>query len=457
MKRIFIILSSILIICFGINLLFFSKIPPLQNKSLLSKYENTEGSKFLNNIKAETLNKEDSNLLTPVPYEVNLYFNKTKLNFKNKLLHKYNRYYVPIEEFSRYFGIDILIKDGEIQLSNNINLNIYDKKYKKDDKTILLRGELVHINSEYYISFFDICEMLNLSTYWDYKNNSIYINKKNDNSITTLDRKNRKPHKKNAYIRFEDVTAGDVYSQQDTLEKLRIIIDYMSDESQKFSLAWVPRYINNPLNIDNDVSEDNSLTNANFIFTMDYLINRGDVIGLHGYTHQHGDSNSISGCEFGEDGYNTEMEIRGRLEAAITIATKMNIPYAFWETPHYHTTDAQQAIFEEYFKIIYEPSFAKYNKKIITGKRNGITKFIPTPLGYIKDNDVDCMIKSIESKNAYTELSLFYHPSIEIYSVHVSLSEDGTISSTYDKNSILKKIVSCIGVLGYRFKSIEDL
>ncbi len=456
MKKIFIVLSLILIICFGITLLIHPGISPLIHNKLILKYENTEGGKFLNNLKTVTTINDDSNLLTAVPYEVNLYFNKTKLNLSNKLLHKYNRYYVPITEFSKCFGQAIVINDEEIQISNDVILNISDKSYKKDDKTISLRGDLPFIDSEYYISFSDICEILNLSTYWSYKNNNIYINKNNGPNSDNL-HKPKKKHKKDAYIRFEDVAAGDVYAQQDTLEKLRIITDYMYEESQNFSVAWVPRYINNTLHIDNDVSKDNSFANANFIFTLDHSINRGGSIVLHGYTHQYGDANSISGSEFGEKGYNTEKEIRGRLESAITLATKVNIPPSAWETPHYRTNCEQQLIFEEYFKILYEPSIEKYNKNIITSKKNGLTKFIPTPLSYIKDNDADTMIKNIESKNSDTELSLFYHPSIEIDSVQVSLSEDGTINSTYDENSILKKIVSCIDVLGYRFKSIDDL
>ena len=461
MRRILIILSLLLIMCFGLNLLIPSKSLPVFNMKLLSKYEKTEGGNFLNSLNEQTLNNDDVASLTDVPYDVNLYFKETKLDFKNKVLHRFNRYYVPITEFSKYFAKDVLITDAQIQISDQISLKINNKTYIKDDKTIPLRGELAKVKNEYYISFFDMCEMLDLTTYWDYKSNNIIINNKKPNKKGAngpdKNTKRKNKHKKDAYIRFEDVSAGDVYAKQDSLEKLRVITDYMADECQNFSLGWVPRYINTSLNIDNDISKDNSFPNANFLFTLDYLVNRGDSIGIHGYTHQYEDTNSIAGIEFGDDGYSTESATRNRVESAINLATKLNIPYAFWETPHYHATVKQQAIFEEYFKVIYEPSLSKYNKKIITSERNGITKFVPAPLSNIKNDDVIPMLKSFQSKPSNVEMSLFYHPSIEIDSVHVSLISDGTINTTYDDNSILKQMISCISDLGYSFKSINDL
>ncbi|MGL5353565.1 MAG: DUF2334 domain-containing protein [Clostridium sp.] len=453
MRRIIILFSLVIIVYLGGDLLISSKTLPLINPKLLSNFQNTEGGKFLSSIKDQSITNPNPSLFSPVPYDVNFYLKKTKLNFKNKVLHRYNRYYLPLSEVSNLFGNSIVVGDDEVQLSNDVTINISDKNYTLNDKTLSLHGDIFKVNNEPYISFFDACEIYNLSTYWDYKTNSIYINTNKGKNHNT-DKKDKKKSKKDAYIRFEDVSAGDVYAKQDNLEKLRIITDYMDDENQKFSLGWIPRYINKPLNIDNDISRDNTFSNANFLFTMDYLENRGGSIGIHGYTHQYGDVNSITGIEFGDDGFNDPSEVRKRLESAINIATKVNIPYAFWETPHYHATAKQQAIFEEYFKVIYEPSFSKYNKKITTSDKNGITKYIPAPLSNVKNNDVGPMIQSIKNKPSDVEMSLFYHPSIEIESVHVSLGDDGTINSSYDDNSILKQIVSCVDSLDYSFKSV---
>lgn len=455
MRRILLLLSLVLIVYIGGDLLISSKTLPLVNPVLLSRFENTEGGKFLASIKDQAITNPDTSLFTPLPYDVNFYHKKVKIDFKNKILHRYNRYYVPLSEFCNSFGNNIVPNSNEIQLNNGVIINLSEKKYTKNDKDFLLRGDTFTLNNESYISFFDACEILNLSTYWDYNSNSIYINTKKDKSMDSdNNKKHKKKRKKDAYIRFEDVSAGDVYAKQDNLEKLRMISDYMNDENEKFSLGWIPRYINKPLNIDNDISRDNTFSNANFLFTMDYLVNRGGSIGIHGYTHQYGDVNSITGNEFGDDGYNDPAEIRKRLESAIKIANKVNIPYAFWETPHYHATAKQQALFEEYFKVIYEPSFVKYNKKIVISDKNGITKYIPAPLSNVKNNDVGPMLQSIKNKPTDVEMSLFYHPSIEIESIHVSLENDGTINSSYDDNSILKQIVACVDSLGYSFKNV---
>nr|WP_242835085.1 DUF2334 domain-containing protein [Clostridium sartagoforme] len=192
------------------------------------------------------------------------------------------------------------------------------------------------------------------------------------------------------------------------------------------------------------------------MFTLDYLLNRGGNVGLHGYTHQYKDTNSISGFEFGDDGYKDEKEIRTRVENALKIANKVNIPISFWETPHYRTTHKQQEIFEEYFKIIYEPSIGIYNKNIITSKINKVTKYIPTPMGYV-DDDGKAILSRIRNKRNNEELSLFYHLSVEIKDVDISIDKNGEINYKYNENSILKQIVNCVESLGYEFGNIKDL
>lgn len=60
-----------------------------------------------------------------------------------------------------------------------------------------------------------------------------------------------------------------------------------------------------------------------------------------------------------------------------------------------------------------------------------------------------------ENKNQ--EFSLFYHLSMEIKSIDVSIDNNGEIIYKYDDNSILKKIVSLADELGYRFSNINEI
>lgn len=73
------------------------------------------------------------------------------------------------------------------------------------------------------------------------------------------------------------------------------------------------------------------------------------------------------------------------------------------------------------------------------------------------DDDGKGMIDRIKNKKKDEELSLFYHLSIEVKSVDVSVDDSGNIKCCYNENSILKKIVMCIDNLGYGFEDIKNI
>lgn len=443
-------MKSFLIVLIAIVVISLFHLPTYRIYGDRHSYDTTKGQKFLKEIYS---NDEKSKEVKNVPYKVSFFLKNNKMNFEKDMLYKDNRIYISISDFIKYFGLNEKVNDNEIEIGNIINVNLTDKTFYKNESKTPLRGDIFKSNGEYYISIFDLCEILDLNTYWDYENNEIYISKKESSKPQE---KIHGDKKKKGYIRFEDFTAGDVYLSQSALEKVRKVADYMNENEESFSVSWIPRYINNSDKIDNDISKEETIENSNFIFTLDYLINRGGNIGLHGYTHQYKDTDSVIGAEFGDDNCNDPEEIRDRVESALNIANNINIPISYWETPHYKTTADQQKIFEEYFKIIYEPAIGIYNKKIITSKNNGITKYIPTPLSYVEDDNGEGMLSRIrENKNQ--EFSLFYHLSMEIKSIDVSIDNNGEIIYKYDDNSILKKIVSLANELGYRFSDINEI
>ncbi|MGG7213065.1 DUF2334 domain-containing protein [Clostridium nigeriense] len=440
--------SIILMIVIIISLFNF---PVYKSYGINYSYHNTRGQEFI-----RTLSSSDnsSKEIKKVPYNISFILNNETMNFKDEVLYENNRIYIAISDFIKYFGETEEIDGDNIKVGNIADLDITDKTYYEDNTIKQLRGGIFKKSNDYYISFFDLCEILNLNTFWDYDNNKIYISEKSIEKDVNI---KRNSNKKNAYIRFEDFTAGDVYLSKSALEKVRAVVDYMKDENQDFSISWIPRYINHDCNLDNDISKNDSMENSNFIFTLDYIVNRGGTIGLHGYTHQYEDSNSVTGFEFGDGGCTDSEEIRRKVESAITVANNLNIPITYWETPHYRTTADEQKIFEEYFKILYEPAIGVYNANIITSANNEITKYIPTPLGYVDDNTGESMIERIKNRDKNQEFSLFYHLSIEINSIDVSVDNDGNIVCKYDDNSILKNIVNLTDQSGYRFSNINNL
>ncbi len=448
MKRRIKIFSNIVLFSIIISILNF---PTYTSLAVRESYYNTRGQEFIRNLN-DTKTKD--NIIKNLPYNLIFSYKNKQLSLKNKALYKNNRIYVELKDVIQKLDFKEIINNNKIIINNKIILDVMEKNFEKNNDKIPLRGDLFIENGEYYISLFDLCEILNLTTFWNYDNNTIYIDNKKDNDNEI---KNENENDKKAYIRFEDFTAGDVYLSKGALEKVRLVADYMNKNNEAFSISWIPRYINKDLNIDNDISKNESMKNANFLFTLDYIVNRGGSIGLHGYTHQFKDSNSVTGFEFGDSGYNNPEDIRKRVESALTVASNLNVPITYWETPHYKTTAKQQKIFEEYFKIIYEPAIGIYNSKIITSENNEYTKYIPTPLGYVDDDTGERILKSIKDNYDNKELSFFYHLSIEIKSIDIWVSENGSILNKYTEDSILKKIVNTTNELGYKFFDIKKI
>ncbi|MDZ4957343.1 DUF2334 domain-containing protein, partial [Clostridium perfringens] len=112
----------------------------------------------------------------------------------------------------------------------------------------------------------------------------------------------------------------------------------------KYHIAWIPRFVAPSDNIDNDLLKNDSFENVAFINLLDYLINKGAQIGLHGYTHQFDDSKSAVGTELSHKIQNNEKDTRRVIESSIDTANALNIPYSFFESPHYKASGKQKLI-----------------------------------------------------------------------------------------------------------------
>lgn len=380
--------------------------------------------------------------------------NNLKISFEGKLLkfinpiyRDINRYFLPMLEFVSQLGGEVNITGSKINIlfkdRSPISINYEANDYK-----------FIVVDSMLYLSLLDICRMLNAKSRWDYDNSSIslYLDRDKYENYT-------RPTGKIALIRFEDVTAGEEYLDSENLEKFRIVADYMFSVGAPFHIAWIPRFVDPPNGIDNDISKDYSMSNANFLFTIEYLLNRNGVIGLHGYTHQYGKEVSAEGTEFNKERNNDEKNVRKRVEAAINTAKKLEFPVKFFESPHYAATSFQQSIFEQYFDIIYEDYVGMWGEKIIKSPRNHRTLYVPTPLGYVEGKDgTKKILKRINNLDEDTLASLFYHPYIDFdYVTLQNNANNGYSMSNYSKNSPLHRIVQALYDKGCSFEKITDL
>ncbi len=373
-------------------------------------------------------------------------FEGKPLRFVNHIYRNINRYFLPISEFINQL-------EGEFNSLRSKENILFKEKYSICINYKINNYKFIVVNNVLYLSLFDICRMLNAKSRWDYNSSSISLYWDRDKHESCM-----RPRGRIALIRFEDITAGDEYLDSDNLEKFRVVADYMFSAGVPFHIAWIPRFIDPPNGIDNDISRDYSMPNANFLFTIEYLLNRNGIIGLHGYTHQYGNEVSADGTEFNEERNNDEERVRKRVEAAINTAKKLELSVKFFESPHYAATEFQQSIFEQYFEIIYECCVGIWGEQIVLSPRNHRTLYIPTPLDYVEGKgDTENMLDRINNLGEGTLASLFYHPYIDFEYITLKSDTNGYPLSNYSEDSPLHRIVKALYDRKCNFAKITDI
>jgi len=393
---------------------------------------------------------------------VKIKFEGRALNLTLPIYININRYFLPLTEIitelkGKYTinGKTIIVEVNNIKKTFD-DTNFFDVNGNQSE----LKENLIISGGCVYISMIDFCRIFNLKTDWDIENKvlSFYFNREK------LVQKQQLSFGKPALIRLEDIAAGHLYNKTESLEKLRIITDYLYAENIPFHVAWVPRYIDTRPSsfLDNDISWQNNMLNADFVYTLDYMLDKDGLIGLHGYTHQYGNTESVGGTEFhlqANDGIPaTDQYVQGRVTAAIEDANRLNIPYSFFETPHYAIAASQLKVLEKNFNIIYEYYPGVITKIVNIKNGDKTTKYIPTPLGYVNGKtDTPRMIQSINNLKDGTLASFFYHPYLEFSEIQVSKEADGYPTYTYKESSILHQLIGLFKEKGYRFMTINDI
>lgn len=377
---------------------------------------------------------------------ITISFNHERVKLKMPILVYTNRHYLPLMHFVSRIGGKLFDEMGKLFIN-------YKKEVYNFNASDLIR-QVIFYDNDFYVTLFDICNILDLKTRWDYRENSISLYENRD----VIPKPEVQKSEKIALVRLEDVTAGDQYDNPVNLEKLRIIGDMLYMRGVPFHISWIPRFVDPTKNIDNDLMESNSMNNANFLFTLDYLINRGGLLGLHGYTHQIKDQVSGEGYEFGEGCIEDVEEAKYRIEKAIDTANYLGLPYVYFESPHYSITEEQQNAIEDYFEYIYEPYEGVYNDVPIISPSNHKTKYIPAPLGYVKgENGVEEMLKKIDNLGEEDFASFFYHPTKEMEYIGLKRGKKGYPGYIYLDNSPLKVILNHLKDKGYVAVNIEDI
>lgn len=367
---------------------------------------------------------------------------------------KAQRYYVPLNFICNKLNYKLKGSNGSFKLSNNdIKISLTENSYEKNSTNGLLRGNLINYNNEYYISISDIEKLFDLIATFDFKNKKISfiqsdVNAPEESSVLYSD--------KIALIRFEDFGCGYSNIVDKNQTKVKIMTNLLHSNGMKFHVSWIPRFVVPSQNFDNDLLTKDNIINVGFINMLDYMINNGGEIGLHGYTHQSGNDASGTGEEMSKDVNSTETETRAVIEKGIDNASALNIPLSYYESPHYRDTLDQKKIISEYFEFVYEPY--DYSKKDNIYKPDDNHLFVPTPLGRIADpvKDTANMIDKFNECNPDILKSFYYHPSTEID--YINFNTDGNkLNVTYSENSPLQQIVKTLKDDEYNTLHIDEL
>ncbi|MFJ8262945.1 DUF2334 domain-containing protein [Rummeliibacillus sp. NPDC094406] len=295
--------------------------------------------------------------------------------------------------------------------------------------------------------------------------------------------------KRHAMIRLEDIGPGGVYGSLEGLGKLRAVMEYIQTKDIPYHMAVIPRWIS--VEVDgtwrergiDDPNPDTVV--SNFIRLLQEGEKRGAILGMHGYSHQFGDStkpndnqNSGIGNEFKVNGAPETKEssyAAERITKSIAAFDQVGLQPKFWETPHYHDTRVQEKVFRSFIGILYQPDlFSLRSLKDINvydttnsyGQSSLGSIYVPAPYSYVKDEkSVDRILAKAANDDGLA--SLYFHPFLEFPYLEEQLGADGKqlirdglpVFKYKDDGprSNLHRLLDGFEKEGYRWMSLHDI
>ncbi len=282
---------------------------------------------------------------------------------------------------------------------------------------------------------------------------------------------------KKALIRFEDVSPGGSYASEESLNKLKVIGDYLESQNIPFHISVIPRFVDPTTGYDKSIADVDDPYIIKFIDTINYLSKLNTcAIGMHGYTHQYANSVSGVGYEFAypscsqncppsdswESCYNKDEFSRSyassRMRQGYEAFKKsgINIGWGF-STPHYMAYDAQRCILESWSGLFFEGT-VKRNIKIYDTDMpfyRGVI-YVPTPLDYVSLSDPEKGVQRICNEiNDYTSediAAFFFHPILEFDFIEITGS-----GAIYSDKSYLKRLLKCFIDNDFTFVPLTSL
>ncbi len=367
------------------------------------------------------------------------------------------RLYVPFEE--TYNGI-AAIADENAEKFGMIYDNFIFSGYGDDE----INPYFKEIDGRCFISFYKIVKGMGLTCRFESDSDKafIYYRKTDESDIPEIA---VRENPKTAVLRLEDITP-DAFCENprytdEGLEKLRVVGDYLNSRSQRFYIAWIMRYINPSEGIDVDFTRQTTTYTASFLYTLDYLLDRGGKIVIHGYTHQFGEYYSADGYEFGYFSSLDREERARRLVIARNTAELLGYDGSAFEFPHYGATKDDLAMAETVYDVIFQAEGGIFKaddiavKKSVSGRA---VTYVPLPAYYLNNiyelEDMLDRIQRCEDRGCL--LGLFFHPSIDFDYISVETTPWGVRNWHYTPYGALPVITDKVLKDGYGFDYFDE-
>ncbi|GIM48115.1 hypothetical protein DNHGIG_36640 [Collibacillus ludicampi] len=290
--------------------------------------------------------------------------------------------------------------------------------------------------------------------------------------------------KRYALIRLEDVGPGGSYRTLEDLGKLRAIFTYLKEENVPFQVAVIPRWKN--------IQPDGTWYNKGIDDSQpdDYMVKYihllkdaercGAVLGMHGYTHQYGETRSEDNNQ--DSGIGFEFNVKNapetdtpafaweRFTKSLAAFKRAGLRPGFWESPHYHHLREQEKVFQSLIGVIYQADVeARAQKGVFFdegenhyGRKTLGSVFIPTPLDYInEENTVEKVIDKLPTLEGLA--SMFFHPFLEFPYLHEVKDTQGNpekregipVYMYKGEDSPLHRLVSGFRTRGFQWVSLD--
>jgi hypothetical protein len=167
-------------------------------------------------------------------------------------------------------------------------------------------------------------------------------------------------------------------------------------------------------------------------------------MGLHGYTHQRGNQNSIAGHEFGSGV--SDAETRASFENQLAAAAHFGWTAQYFTFPKHIGTRRQHEIAAEYFDVIWPHPYSRAIHtpyRVQVGDREVV--YFNTPQDHphsASEADVSAMLRRLNGAGEIA--NFFFHTHLEYDYMQITRDANGRPTITHCENSPLHRILDTL-------------